>query len=78
MGPRYNVILAEYTCLRLTTQLHRPLKEYKALGTPLQLYGHVVTVLHPFKLPNGLTFGYMAIGGVVESLRRDACRVVMP
>ena len=41
---------------RPTTHLHCPLKAHKALGTPLQFYGHVITVRQPFKLPTGLIF----------------------
>ena len=74
----YGLMLVEYSCLRITTQLHFPLKAYKAFITPLQLYGHVVTARQLFKLPMGLIFGHFTIGGVVEPLRSDACRVVMP
>ena len=43
----------------------------------MQLYGHVVTVRHPFKLPIGSVFGHLATWVFVEPLRCDACRVVI-
>ena len=72
------MMLAVWSCLRQTTRLHCTLKAYKALGIPLQLYGHVVIARKPFKLHIGLIFGKLAIGGVVKPLRCDASRVVMP
>ena len=74
----YGVMLVELSCLRQTTKLHCPLKAYKAVGTPMQLYSHVVTAQQPFKLPTRLIFGHLATGGVVEPLWCDPCRVVMP
>ena len=74
----YGVMLAEYLCLRPTTQLHSPLKAYKALGTPLQLHGNVVIVRQPLKLPIGSVLGNLATVGFVGPLRCDASRVVMP
>ena len=72
-------MLAELPCLRPAIQLYCPLKAYKALGTPLQLYGHVVTVRQEFKfLPIDTVFGHLATGGVVGPLWCDACRVAMP
>ena len=47
------------------------MKAYKAVGTPLQLYGYVVTARHPFKL----LFGSISL---TEPLRYDARGVVMP
>ena len=73
------MMLVEYSCRGQTTQVYCPLKAYKALGTALQLYGHVVTVRKSFKLLIGMIFGHLATGGVVEEpLRCDACRVFMP
>jgi hypothetical protein len=70
------VMLVEYSCRGQTSQVYGPLKAYKELGTPLQLYGHVVTVRHTFKLPIGMIFGHLATGGVVEEpLRCDSCRI---
>ena len=75
----HGVMLVVYSFLRLTTQFHCPLKAYKDLGTPLQLYGHVlVTVRQPFKLPIGLIFAHLSRGGVDEPLWCDTCRVVLP
>ena len=48
------MMLVELSCLRPTTQLHCPLKEYKTLGKTLQLYSHVVTARRPFKLSTSL------------------------
>ena len=56
-----------YTCHGQSTQVYGLFKAYKALGTPLQLYGHVVTVRQPFKLPIGMIFGHLATGGVWTS-----------
>ena len=54
------------------------LRQYKALVTPLKLYGDVFTMQQPFKLPIGLIFRHVSTGGAVEPLRCDACRVVLP
>ena len=72
------MMLAESSCRRKTTMLHCSLKAYKALGKPLQLYGHVVTVLQTFKLPVSVVFGHLSTGGVVEPLWCDASRVFIP
>ena len=61
------------------TLLHCPLKSNKEIGTPLQVFGNVVTARQPFKFPIGLILGhFLATGDVVEPLWCDACRVVMP
>ena len=54
---KYGVILEDYHFRGPTTHLYCPLKAYKALATPLQLYGHVVFAGQPFKLPVGPIFG---------------------
>ena len=75
----YGVMLAEKSCRGQTTPYNCTLQANKALGTPLQLYGHLVTARQPFKLPIGLIFGhYLATGGVEEPLWCDSCREVMP
>ena len=61
----YGVILVEYSCLRPTTHLNCPLKAYIALGTPLQLYSHVVIVRQPFKLPIGLILAMLPQGALL-------------
>ena len=44
----------------------------------MQLYGHVVLLREPFKLPTGMiVLGNLATGCVVKPLLCDACRVVM-
>ena len=73
----YGVMLLEQSCLRPTGQSNCPLKAYKAIGTPLQLYGNVVIAQQPFRLPIGIVFGHLATGGVVEPLWCDASRVGM-
>ena len=55
------------------------MKAYKALGTPLHLYGHVVIAQQQLKLTIGLDFGHFLVTeGVVGPLRSDDSRVVMP
>ena len=62
---------------RLDTGL-LPLKAYKALGTPTQLYSHVAIARQQFKVSTGLIFGHLATGGGVGPLRYNACSIVMP
>ena len=47
-------------------------KAVKAVGIPLQLYSHVVTVQQPFKLLISSIFSHLVTGG--EPLWCDACR----
>ena len=63
----YGVMLVEQSCLGPITHLHCPLKAYKALATPVELYGNVVTARQPFKLPIGSIFGCLASWGVMWS-----------
>ena len=63
---------------RLITHMHCTLKAYKAIGTPLWLYGNVVVVGgQPFGLPIVSIFAHLVKGGVVGPLRCDACRIVL-
>ena len=59
--------------------MHCKLKSYKALGTPLQLYGNGVIAQQPFKLLIISIVGHLGtVSNVVGPLQCDASSVVMP
>jgi hypothetical protein len=73
------LFIAEIERLCLPSIIGNLLRSYSySLKTHLYLYSHVVIARHPFKLPYGLIFGHLAMGGVMEPLECDTCRVIMP